>query len=97
MDLIQSIVEDQKKKQKINMASKKKDRIKIERILFLYDDILGDSQLKSHQSNLATFSTISRHSKITNIFLTQNFTSIPSTIRRQTPLIFLLNMDSYSE
>jgi len=60
---------------------KKSYRQDVEKLLLIYDDILGDSQLKSYQSELATFTTISRHSKITNIFLTQNYTSIPSTIR----------------
>lgn len=52
------------------MATPKEEREPIERILFVYDDILGDTQLKSYQSQLATFTTVSRHSKITNIFLT---------------------------
>ena len=79
------------------MATNKNKRYKIEQDLFIYDDILGDSQLKSHQSDLATFTCVSRHSNITNVFLTQNYTSIPSTIRRQTPLVMLLNMDNYSD
>ena len=97
MQVIRGVVDEQKKLKKLNMAVNKKGRKKIEKILMIYDDILGDSQLKSHQSELSSFTCVSRHSAITNIFLTQNYTSIPSTIRRQTPLVFLLNMDNYSE
>lgn len=97
MDLIEKITRKQKNLQKKNMMLDKKDRIKIEPILFIYDDMLGSSQLKSWNSKLATFSTLSRHNLITNIYLTQNHTSIPSTIRRQTPIIVLLTCDNYSD
>lgn len=41
------------------MAVDKKGRKKIEKILMIYDDILGDSQLKSHQSELSSFTCVS--------------------------------------
>lgn len=43
MDLIQTIVNKQKKIQKRNMATPKEDREEIKRLLFIYDDILGDA------------------------------------------------------
>jgi len=70
MGVIGGLVEAQKKIKKNNMTMKKSHRKTVEKLLFIYDDILGDSQLKSYQSDLATFTTISRHSAITNIFLT---------------------------
>lgn len=50
MDVINSVVESQKNKQKLNMVSDKESREKLERLLFIYDDVVGDQQLKSHSS-----------------------------------------------
>jgi len=97
MNLIENVVSEQKRLKKMNMALPKEKRIPLRKMLFIYDDILGDDQLKSHKSVLSTFTCISRHSQITNIFLTQDYVQIPTTIRRQTPLVFLLNCDNYSE
>lgn len=69
MKVIDSVVESQKRQAKLNMVSDKDSRKKLERLLFIYDDVVGDSQLKSHSSALASFSCMSRHSKITNIYL----------------------------
>jgi hypothetical protein len=69
MELVKSIVGQQKNLQKYNMATTKNKRYNIKRVLLIYDDVLGDAQLKSYQSDLASFTTVSRHSKITNIFL----------------------------
>lgn len=97
MQIIEDIIEQQKKIKQLNMACDKHSRQELKRILIIYDDVIGDEQLKSDKSQLSTFSCMSRHSCITNIFLTQNYTSIPSIIRRQTQLVFLMNMDNYSE
>lgn len=50
MEYIQKLINKQKKIQRRNMASKKEDREKVDKLLFIYDDILGDAQMKSHQS-----------------------------------------------
>lgn len=80
MQVIRNVVDEQKKLKRINMSSTKEFRTEIPKILMIYDDVLGDAQLKSHASELSSFTCVSRHSSITNIFLTQNYTSIPSTI-----------------
>jgi hypothetical protein len=48
MEKIKNVVEQQKQLKKMNMAATKNKRYKIESYLFIYDDILGDSQLKSY-------------------------------------------------
>jgi len=78
------------------MSLELKEWVPIKWILFIYDDILGDSQLKSYQSELSGFTTMSWHSNIINIFLTQNYTSIPSTIWWNSSIVFLLTCDNYS-
>lgn len=40
---------------------------------------------------------MSRHANILNIFLTQDYTAIPSRIWRNCNLVVLLTMDNYSE
>lgn len=96
MEVIKSIVEGQKTLQLQNMSVEKKERINIKKVLILYDDIIGDDQLKSYQSDLCGFSCMSRHANIINIYLTQNYTSIPSVIRRNANLVILLTSDNYS-
>jgi len=55
--------------------------IPVKKILFIYDDVIGDVKLKSYQSDLCSFSCISRHSNILNIYITQDYTGIPTRIR----------------
>lgn len=50
MDLIDKVTRKQKNKQISNMLCDKKNRQEIEPILFIYDDMLGSSQLKSWNS-----------------------------------------------
>jgi hypothetical protein len=71
--------------------------IPLERYLIIFDDILGDTQLKSMSSDLSAFTTMSRHFNVLNIFLCQNYTSIPASIRRNSNLIFLLACDTFSD
>jgi len=52
------------------MAQPKKFWKEVKPLLLIYDDVIGDDQLKSYQSELSAFTTVSRHSKITNIFVT---------------------------
>lgn len=43
MDVIRGVVEEQKKIKKMNMSAEKKYRYKLQNVLFIYDDILGDA------------------------------------------------------
>lgn len=61
------------------------------------DDVVGDKELKSFQSQLCGFSTMCRHSYITCIYLVQSWTCLPSTIRRNSNLVFLLTCDNFSQ
>lgn len=81
MKKIKQIFDNQTKLAKKNMILPKEERTKIKRTLLIFDDIIGDDQLKSYQSDLCSFCTMSRHSNIINIFLTQDYTAIPARIR----------------
>lgn len=63
-----------------NMSLPKDKRQSLQKILCIFDDVIGDDQLKSYQSELSTYTTRSRHFNIINIFLVQNYTSLPSII-----------------
>lgn len=97
MDIVWSICDAQRGKQLRNMASEKKDWQEIPKVLIIYDDVVGDAQLKSHQSELCGFSTMSRHSNIINVFLCQTYTSIPTVIRRNANLVVLMTCDNYPD
>lgn len=43
METIRNVVEEQKKLKKMNMSTDKNGRVEIPKVLFIYDDILGDS------------------------------------------------------
>lgn len=59
MEVIKSIVDGQKSLQLQNMSVQKDERINIKNVLLIYDDIIGDDQLKSYQSDLCAFSCMS--------------------------------------
>lgn len=59
MNIIKDIVEGQKIIQKQNMSVSKQNRIDIKKVLIIYDDIIGDEQLKSYNSDLSAFSCMS--------------------------------------
>ncbi len=48
MNVIDGVVETQKNKQKLNMVSDKSTWKPLDHILFLFDDCVGDENLKSH-------------------------------------------------
>lgn len=96
-NLINLIMKNQEQDLAMNMVLPKDKRKELKKIVIIFDDILGDKELKSYQSDLSNFTTMSRHSNILNIFLTQDYTSIPSKIRRNSNLVFLLTSDNFSE
>lgn len=100
MDLLEGIVNAQKEKKKKEMYTEAIDGTKSESIplfLVIFDDIIGDKELKSFQSELSSYCTRSRHANILNIFLTQDWNALPTRIRRNSNLVFLMNMDTYPD
>lgn len=100
MGILDSIVNRQKKKKVTEIYEsiyQKRDMTPLDKWIIIFDDILGDKELKSFQSDLANYTTRSRHSNILNIFLTQDYNAIPTKIRRNSNLVFLLAMDTYPD
>ena len=81
MKIIDELFKKQKKLKFNNMMQKSKQtRKKVDPILIIYDDVITDRQL-SYGSKLDGFTALSRHASIMNVFLIQNWTSIPATAR----------------
>lgn len=81
--LLDSVIARQKKK-KIsdiyNSIFENRPLNGLDKWLILFDDIIGDSELKSFQSDLSNYTTRSRHANILNIFITQDWNAIPTKI-----------------
>jgi hypothetical protein len=58
--------------------------------LLIFDDCLQAEELKSYNSVLPKFSTLSRHSMICCIWVTQVYTLLPSSIRENCDVVILL-------
>lgn len=80
MDVLAKIKKIQSQIQMKNMCVEASQRTPLNKFVIIYDDILGDTQLKSMSSELSSFTTMSRHFNVLNIFLCQNYTSIPASI-----------------
>lgn len=77
------------------LAVEKKDEPELEKILFVFDDMLSDKAFKHHQSFLSSFATLCRHYGISMICLTQKWTAVPDTIRLQSSISVLCSTDNY--
>lgn len=69
-ELIKTIWDEQEKIKAYNMTQPRNKMLPVKKILFIYDDVIGDQKLKSYQSDLCSFSCISWHSNILNIYIT---------------------------
>lgn len=81
VEYIQSIVERQEKIAHNQMlAMEKKDEPTLERILFVFDDMLADKAFKHHQSFLGSFATFCRHYGVSLLVLSQKWSAVPDVI-----------------
>ena len=97
-DYINKIVSGQEKIAHEQMiAEKKEDEPSLEKILFIFDDMLSDKSFRHHSSKLSSFACLCRHFGISLIVLSQKWNAVPNTIRMQSNITILCATDNYQK
>lgn len=59
MSVINTVVEEQRDISMKNLVNDSSKRVPLRKIIFIFDDIIGDAELKSYQSELSAFTAMS--------------------------------------
>lgn len=73
---------------------KKIDHKKVDKILILFDDLIGDPGVRTEESLIQLF-TRGRHCYISQIFITQTIVGIPPVMRRNLDLAISFYLENY--
>ena len=72
-------------------------RFQFQETLFVIDDMISDEKLNKRRTPLLQLAATGRHKKHTLWFLTQDYTAIPKSVRRQKKQVFLWDPDDTSD